>query len=133
MKMKSQFNNSDSPTKTPRVLYHVYQKLSQLREMIAEGDYPNAGKLAGNMEVSLRTVKRYLDNLRECGAPLGNDRKRGGYYFTDPFWQLPPMKLSEGDLLAFFIAEQSLKLMGHSDEARQRILFGFTLFSLWFL
>lgn len=29
------------------------------------------------------------------------------------------MRLSEGDLLAFFIAEQSLKLMGHSQQADQ--------------
>jgi len=44
------------------------------------------------MEISLRTVKRYLGHLRECGAPLDNNRKRSGYFFTDPirniiFWQ----------------------------------------------
>lgn len=103
----------------PRTLYHVYHKLNLLRELIARNDYPNASRLAGRMEVSLRTVKRYLDYLREQRAPLGNDRRMGGYYFTDPFWQLPTQQLSEGDLLAFFITEQSLKLMGHSEEARQ--------------
>lgn len=51
----------------PRALYHVYQKLNRLRDLIAAGDYPNAGGLAKKMEISLRTVKRYLDNLRECG------------------------------------------------------------------
>lgn len=117
MKKKSPISSSDSAHNPPRTIYHVYQKLNNLRELIAAGDYPNAGQLAEKMEVSLRTVKRYLENLRECGAPLDNDRKLGGYFFTDPFWQLPPMKLSEGDLLAFFIAEQSLKLLGHSQEA----------------
>ena len=110
---------NDDSSAVSRTLYHVYQKLNHLRALIAKGNCPNARDLAGEMEISLRTVKRYLDNLRECGAPLDNDRKKGGYYFTDPFWQLPAMKLSEGDLLAFFIAEQSLKLMGHSNEARQ--------------
>lgn len=90
-----------------------------MRDLIAAGNYPNAACLAEKMEISLRTVKRYLDNLRECGAPLANDRKKGGYYFTDPFWHLPPMKLSEGDLLAFFIAEQALKSAGQSVEAAQ--------------
>jgi len=104
---------------TPRALYHVYQKLNHLRQLIAENDYPNAVRIAERMEISVRTVKRYLDNLRECGAPLANDRKKGGYYFTDPFWQLPPMQLSEGDLLAFFIAEQSLKSAGQTGEAAQ--------------
>ncbi len=72
-------------TYPPRALYHVYQKLNHLRQIIAEDNYPNAARIAEKMEISLRTVKRYLDNLRECGAPLENDRKRGGYYFTDPF------------------------------------------------
>ncbi len=108
MKMKSLNSDFDSAIKTPRTLYHVYRKLNQLRELIARNDYPNADHLAEKMEISLRTVKRYLDHLRKCGAPLDNNRKRGGYFFTDPFWQLPSMRLSEGDLLAFFIAEQSL-------------------------
>ena len=66
----------------PRALYHVYQKLTHLREIIAENHYPSAAELAVKMEVSLRTVKRYLDNLPECGAPLRNDRRRGGYYYN---------------------------------------------------
>lgn len=111
--------SASPPAAQPRTHYHVYQKLNRLRELIAAGDYPNAVRLADAMEISLRTVKRYLDDLRERGAPLENDRRKGGYYFADPFWQIPPMKLSEGDLLAFFIAEQSLKLMWHSREADQ--------------
>jgi predicted DNA-binding transcriptional regulator YafY len=102
-----------------RALYHVYQKLNHLRALIAEENYPNAARLSERMEISPRTVKRYLDNLRECGAPLDNDRRKGGYYFTDPFWQLPPLQLSEGDLLAFFIAEQALKSTGQTAEAAQ--------------
>ncbi len=117
--MKSLKDDFDSSNKTPRTLYHVYQKLHQLRELIAGDDCPNAARLAEKMEISLRTVKRYLDHLRECGAPLGNNRKRGGYFFTDPFWQLPAMRLSEGDLLAFFIAEQALKSAGQTSEAAQ--------------
>ena len=109
------------PSSAPpaRALYHVYHKLHALRDIIAGGIYPNAARLAGELEISRRTVMRYLDNLRECAAPLENDRKKGGYYFTDPFWQLPPMQLSEGDLLAFFIAEQALKSAGQTAEAAQ--------------
>lgn len=103
----------------PRALYHVYQKLNHLREIIASGDYLTAERISERMEVSVRTLKRYLDNLRECGAPLENDRKKGGYHFADPFWQLPPMQLSEGDLLAFFVAEQALKSAGQTAEAVQ--------------
>lgn len=102
-----------------RALYHVYQKLNHLRALVAGENYPNAARLSERMEISPRTVKRYLDNLRELGAPLENDRRKGGYYFTDPFWQMPPMQLSEGDLLAFFVAEQALKSVGQTAEAAQ--------------
>ena len=120
MKTKSsEVEDKAVQTNSPRALYHVYQKLNHLRRIIAEDNYPNAARIAERMEISLRTVKRYLDNLRECGAPLENDRKRGGYYFTDPYWQLPPVQLSEGDLLAFFVAEQSLKSAGQTNEAVQ--------------
>ncbi|CAN5385591.1 WYL domain-containing transcriptional regulator [soil metagenome] len=119
MKNKNSVKSKTSSNQPPRALFHVYQKLDHLRDLIAAGDYPNAARLAEKMEISLRTVNRYLDNLRECGAPLANDRRQGGYYFTDPFWQLPPMKLSEGDLLAFFIAEQALKSAGQTAEAAQ--------------
>ncbi len=120
--MKSKISKSKDARQTgapPRALYHVYQKLNHLRQLIAEGNYLKAAELAERMEISVRTVKRYLDNLRECGAPLENDRRRGGYYFTNPYWQLPPMQLSEGDLLAFFVAEQSLKSTGQTAEAAQ--------------
>lgn len=117
--VKDNSSQSSVPSSPSRALYHVYQKLNRLRDLIAEGKYPNAAGLSEKMEVSVRTVKRYLDNLRECGAPLENNRSRGGYYFTDSFWQLPPMQLSEGDLLAFFVAEQSLKSTGQTAEAAQ--------------
>lgn len=118
--MKDSSPTKDLPANhSSRAIYHVYQKLNHLRQLIGTGDYPNAKQLAEKMEISLRTVKRYLDNLRECAAPLENDRKRGGYYFSDPFWHLPPMTLSEGDLLAFFIAEQALKSAGQTAEATQ--------------
>lgn len=78
--MKSKISKGKDAQQTgapPRALYHVYQKLNRLREIIASGECPTAARISERMEVSVRTVKRYLDNLRECGAPLENDRRRG--------------------------------------------------------
>ncbi len=61
-------NDKSLPLQPPRALYHVYQKLNHLRDLVAKGNYPNAARLSEKMEISLRTVKRYLDNLRECDA-----------------------------------------------------------------
>lgn len=70
-----------------------------------------------------QAVSKHLAILEEANLVVTVwKRKRGGYFFTDPFGQLPPMKLSEGDLLAFFIAGQSLKLMGHSRSSSSRLV-----------
>jgi predicted DNA-binding transcriptional regulator YafY len=94
-------------------------QIAKLHYLISLGGYPSAKRMAEELEVSRRTVMRYLDVLRERGAPLNHDRRRNGYYFNDPFWQLPPTKMTEGDLLAFFIAEQSLRFTGHNEYAEQ--------------
>jgi len=70
MESKKSVKDSSSQSSPSRALYHVYQKLNNLRDLVAAGTYPNAAQLSERIEISLRTVKRYLDNLRECGAPL---------------------------------------------------------------
>lgn len=99
--------------------FHAYRKILAIHRLIAEGNYPSINEIKDKNEISRRSVFRYLDYLKECGAPLKHDPKRKGYFFTDTHWQLPPLMLSEGDLLAFFIAEQSLRLTGHSPQAQQ--------------
>lgn len=106
-------------TDTQRSPWHVYHKINLLRELISQGNYPGGDFLAEKLEVSRRSIMRYLDILRENDAPLEYDRRRKGYYFLNSFWQLPPLKLSEGDMLAFFIAEQSLKMTGNSEYAHK--------------
>ena len=99
--------------------YHAYVKINTLHHLISLGNYPTANQMAEELEVSRRTIMRYLDILREYDAPLEYERRHRGYYFKDPFWQLPQFKISEGDLLAFFIAEQSLRFTGHNEFAQK--------------
>ena len=103
-----------------RVYQRAFSRLNKIHQEIASGAFPSAQKLADICEVHIRTVKRDLDVLRyELNAPLKNDRRKKGYYFTDSAWTLPPYRITEGDLLAFFIAENALKLTGQTPEALQ--------------
>lgn len=97
--------------------FAALQKLNALHRAVGSGTYPSLDALASAIEVSRRSVLRYLEHLREMGAPLAYDRTNRGYFFTDRFWQMPAQKLTEGDMLAFFIAEQSLKFIGHDEYA----------------
>jgi len=103
---------------TPRVHTRALVRLQKIHQEISAGRYPTVRSLAEMLEVSERTIKRELRSLREdFGAPLYHDRKRGGWCYRDPGWMPPFVRITEGDLLAFFIAEKVLKAAGQTPEA----------------
>jgi predicted DNA-binding transcriptional regulator YafY len=83
------------------------RRLLDIDRLLRTGRYPNAGGIAAELEVSRRTVYRDLDFLRDFwGAPLEFCPRHNGYHYTEPDYALPPMRLSEGELVALFLAER---------------------------
>lgn len=108
------------PDPQARVYLRAFKRLTEINRQIASGKFPDLEKLSGNLEVNERTIKRDVAFMRsEFNAPIAYDRKKGGYFYTDRGWDLPRFKMSEGEILAFFIAENALKLTGHTAEALQ--------------
>ena len=65
-----------------------------------------------------RTFKRDVRALREdFKAPLLYDRQRKGFRYTEPGWQLPLARFSEGELLAFFTAHHVMHALVQKPEA----------------
>ncbi len=109
------------PNKTPpqRVHLHAYDRLNKLCTEIQRGRYPNKADLALIAERTPRTVQDYLRALKnDWHAPLEFDREKNGFYFTDPAWRLPSIKLSQGELLSFFIAERMLRRLSDATEVK---------------
>mgnify|MGYP001627219939 CR=1 FL=1 len=81
------------------------ERILEIDRQIRALKYPNARRLARELEVSERTIYQdrqfMVDRLR---APLAYDRRRGGWYYTDPNWALPSVLVTEGELLAFFLS-----------------------------
>lgn len=78
-------------------------RLFRIIQEIQRGSYPGVSELAAILEVSERTVDRYLEALRDdFGAPIAYDRKRRGYFFEHS-WSMPFSGLTEGEALALFI------------------------------
>ncbi|HWC77621.1 MAG TPA: WYL domain-containing protein [Blastocatellia bacterium] len=74
--------------------------------------------LARIVERHPRTIQRDIEALRDqFDAPLAYDRERRGYYFTDSSWSFPDVKITEGELIAFFAAERILRRLGATTEA----------------
>lgn len=83
-------------------LWRIYR----IDAYIRNGTYPNVPRLAEKLEVSRRTIERDLAYLRDfMNAPLAYSRERNGYWYSDSF-HLPPLNLSEGEVLALFLGSR---------------------------
>ncbi len=88
----------------------AYRRFWEIDRQIRKKAYPTIRKLAEFFEVTERTVHRDLEYLKDqLGAPIEYDRKRKGYFYTDPSYFLPALDFTEGELLSFFIAERALR------------------------
>jgi predicted DNA-binding transcriptional regulator YafY len=84
-------------------------RLVAIDSAVRGGSYPNARTLARELEVNPRTVQRDLEFLRDrLHAPLTFDARRNGYTYTQPDYRLPFVRLTEGELVALFLAGRVL-------------------------
>ncbi|MBP7691146.1 MAG: WYL domain-containing transcriptional regulator [Anaerolineales bacterium] len=81
------------------------ERLLEIDRQLRADLYPNAERIAAQLEVSKRVIysdKRFM--VERLGAPITLDRERGGWCYTDKTWVLPGMFATEGELLAFFLS-----------------------------
>ncbi|MGQ4808077.1 hypothetical protein NKDENANG_01444 [Candidatus Entotheonellaceae bacterium PAL068K] len=110
---------TSSPYVSRRVHRHAYERLSRICLEIQRGRYPTKAELARLVERTPRTVQNDLRALRnDFEAPLAFDHSQNGFYFTDPAWRLPPLAITEGELIGFFAAERMLRRLGETTEAQ---------------
>jgi len=86
-------------------------RLGRIIGIIAAGRYPNCRTLAAEIEgVSTKTIQRDLNHLRAMrDLPLEYDEQRRGFYFTRPVSEFAPIQLSQGELVALFVAQKALE------------------------
>lgn len=80
-------------------------RIIEIDRLVRAGKAPTPSQLKERFGVSLRQI--FLDRLyliNELKAPLRHDRARGGWVYTDATWVLPTAIITEGELLAFFLA-----------------------------
>jgi len=98
----------------------------RIREGMASGVLANCTAMAGEYEVSTKSILRDIDYLRhQRGAPIAYDASRRGYFYTEEQYQLPAIDLTESDLFAICIAEKALAQHENSPVyERLRAVFG---------
>jgi proteasome accessory factor B len=86
------------------------QRMLQIHQALAAGDFPNASTLARALEVSVKTIQRDLEFMRDrLNLPLEYDPRRHGYFYTQEVSAFPTLQITEGELFALVVAEKAVQ------------------------
>lgn len=82
----------------------------RIHQAIQAGHYPNATSLAGELEVSTKSIHRDLEFMRDrLELPLDYVQARKGYHYTEEVSNFPTLQITEGELFALLVAEKALQ------------------------
>lgn len=86
------------------------ERMLRIHQAVADEQYPNCRSLAVELEVSAKTVMRDIEFMRDrLKLPIAFCPCRNGYRYTEPVDNFPLVQVTEGELVALFVAEQALK------------------------
>ena len=64
-----------------------YKRLLELDKKIRAGEFPNRSTFSQEWEVSIKTVGRDIEYMRDqLNAPIEFDKQKNGYFYTDLSW-----------------------------------------------
>ncbi|MFO7936970.1 MAG: WYL domain-containing protein [Kiritimatiellia bacterium] len=87
-----------------------FERLYRIENHIRSCSKTTRRMLAEKLEVSMRTVQRDLDFMRDrLEAPLEYNQDKG-FYYSEPGWRIPDFTLSERDLFSLLIARRAVAL-----------------------
>lgn len=78
-------------------------RMLRLLTLLQTHRYWIGAELADRLDVSLRTLRRDVERLRELGYPVRSDRGVGGGYQLAPGASLPPLALDDDEAVALAI------------------------------
>lgn len=82
----------------------------RIHQAIQTGGFPNATALGRELEVSIKSIHRDMEFMRDrLALPLAYDTSRRGYYYTEAVSSFPTLQVTEGELFALLVAEKALQ------------------------
>src|SRR6476646_9333371 len=85
-------------------------RMMQLHAQLQARKFPNCRKLAHELEVSTKTIQRDIDFMRDqLGLPIEYDQLHFGFIYTEPVTSFPNIEVSEGEVVALFVAQKVLE------------------------
>ena len=85
-------------------------RMMQLHAQLQARKFPNCRKLADELEVSAKTIQRDIEFMRDrLGLPIEYDQLHFGFVYTEPVTSFPSIQVSEGEIVALFVAQKALQ------------------------
>lgn len=85
-------------------------RIMRIHEELKQNRYPNCFKLAREIEVNPRTIARDVEFMRySLNLPIEYDKKKHGYYYSEPVENFPALALSEKELFSLLVAQKSIE------------------------
>lgn len=86
----------------------MLERITKIHKKISSGCYPNTKELAYDLEISIPTVSRDIEYMRDrMSAPIVYDKLNNGYYYENKF-EMPIYTLSEKDAEILAVTELML-------------------------
>ena len=81
----------------------------RLHSLLQDDKFPNCTKLARELEISVRTLKRDVAFMKSrLNLPVEYDSRRYGYYYSRPVKNFPNVHATETDLMALKVAHKAV-------------------------
>jgi predicted DNA-binding transcriptional regulator YafY len=98
-------------------MYDPSMRVLTILELLQARERVSGSELAALLEVSVRTVQRYIARLQDLGVPVKSTRGPGGTYHLKPGFRLPPMMFGTEEAFALALGLDALSYLGLSEIA----------------
>lgn len=93
-------------------MYDPSMRVLTVLELLQARERVTGKELAEHLEVSDRTVQRYIMRLQDLGVPVESTRGPGGSYRLKPGFRIPPLMFDADEALAVSIGLDALGSIG---------------------
>jgi len=93
-------------------VYSPTTRLLTILERLQSRRSVSGPELAAELEVDIRSVRRYIASLRDLGIPIDGEPGRAGTYRLRPGYRLPPVMFTNPEMIAVMLGLAAVREMG---------------------
>jgi predicted DNA-binding transcriptional regulator YafY len=93
-------------------MYAPIMRVLTVLEILQARERVSGAELAERLEVSIRTVQRYIERLQDLCIPVESVRGVGGFYRLKPGFRLPPLMFTDEEAFALALGLRALRDLG---------------------